>query len=68
MDALIRVREKEAWLVFLKDSSGIRKFREILSIDLLIYTRAMFDVIKKSPNNFLNEITQKGKVLYETFN
>ena len=54
--------------IYHRYNSGIRKFRESISIDLLVYTHAMFEAIMAEPNNFFKEIDEKGKVLYETVN
>jgi uncharacterized protein len=46
-------------------NSGIKKFRELIPIDLMVYTKAMYDRLMVSPNLFFSEINQKGKILYE---
>lgn len=43
----------------------IRKFRKIIPIDMLVYTRLMYQKVQESGNHFTSEINQKGKVLYE---
>ncbi|MCI5142940.1 MAG: nucleotidyltransferase domain-containing protein, partial [Candidatus Electrothrix sp. ATG1] len=37
-------------------------------IDLLVYTKGEYDIIRKSENSFCNEIKRTGKVLYEKAN
>jgi predicted nucleotidyltransferase len=64
----IPVTNRQKMDLYHQYNTGIRKFRELLSIDLLVYTRAMFDKIMISRNSFFSEITQKGKVLYEAIN
>jgi uncharacterized protein len=54
--------------IYHRYNSGIRKFRESISIDLLVYTHAMFDAIMTAPNSFFKEIDEKGKILYEAVN
>lgn len=44
----------------------IRKFRKDIPIDMLVYTRLMYQKVQESGNHFTSEINQKGKVLYET--
>lgn len=36
-----------------------------IPIDLLVYTKAEYAIIKQNPNSFFRDIDQKGKVLYE---
>ena len=36
-----------------------------IPIDLLVYTKAEYALIRQNPNSFFREINQKGKVLYE---
>ncbi|MFA6126157.1 MAG: nucleotidyltransferase domain-containing protein [Bacteroidales bacterium] len=43
----------------------IRKFRKDIPIDMLVYTRLMYQKVQESGNLFTREINQKGKVLYE---
>jgi uncharacterized protein len=44
----------------------IRKFRKLIPIDLLVYTRAMYIRLQESGSIFSREIKQKGKILYES--
>jgi predicted nucleotidyltransferase len=43
----------------------IRKFRKDIPIDMLVYTRLMYQKVLESRNVFITEINKKGKVLYE---
>jgi uncharacterized protein len=67
-DDFIPNTNREKLDLYHRYNSGIRKFRELLSIDLLVYTRAKFNEIMISPNSFFREITKKGIVLYEAVN
>ena len=46
----------------------IRKFRKLLPIDLLVYTRLMYSKLQESGSQFSKELNRKSKVLYETAN
>ena len=46
----------------------IRKFRKLIPIDMLVYTRSMYYKLQVSGSLFSNEINQKGKILYEAIN
>lgn len=46
----------------------VKEFREFIPIDLLVYTKAMFQKLQKTGSMFIREIDQKGKVLYEAIN
>ena len=48
-----------------KYNRHIRKFRKLVPIDLLVYTRAMYSLLIESGSMFSREIKLKGKVLYE---
>jgi predicted nucleotidyltransferase len=43
----------------------IRKFRKVIPIDMLVYTKLMYQKVQESGNLFTREINQKGKILYE---
>ncbi len=49
-------------------NSRIKFYRSLIPIDLLVYTRAMFNMAMVSPNLFFREIQNKGVVLYEAVN
>jgi predicted nucleotidyltransferase len=46
----------------------IKNFRRVIPIDLLVYTRVMYQKLLESGSLFTNEINQKGKILYEAIN
>ncbi len=46
-------------------NSRIKFYRSLIPIDLLVYTRAMFNNAMISPNLFFREIQNRGVVLYE---
>ena len=46
----------------------INKFRRVIPIDMLVYTRLMYEKLLESGSLFTKEINQKGKVLYEAIN
>jgi uncharacterized protein len=64
----IPVTNREKMEIHHRYNSRIKKFREFVPIDLLVYTRAMYNRLMSSPNLFFREINQKGKVLYEAIN
>ncbi|HPR33506.1 MAG TPA: nucleotidyltransferase domain-containing protein [Prolixibacteraceae bacterium] len=46
----------------------IREFRKSTPIDLIIYTKGMYQALQERGSMFAREIQQKGKVLYESIN
>ena len=46
----------------------IKKFRRIIPIDMLVYTKAMYQKLQESGSIFTKEINRKGKILYEAIN
>jgi uncharacterized protein len=48
-----------------KYNRKIRNFRKLIPIDLLVYTRSMFQKMVDSRSLFSEEILKKGKVIYE---
>ena len=56
MDLKVEVRKK------------IREINKKIPIDILVYTLAEYNEIKKNMGSFLKEIHQNGKVLYENQN
>jgi len=45
-----------------------RELREInrdVALDLLVYTRPQYELLKKEMNSFQKEIHESGKILYE---
>jgi len=49
--------------VYLKVSRLIRKVREKIPIDLIVYTRSEFEKVKKLNSLFIQEIIKNGKIL-----
>ncbi|MBW1649739.1 MAG: nucleotidyltransferase domain-containing protein [Deltaproteobacteria bacterium] len=49
----------------LKVRRNIYEFSKKVPIDLLVYTKAEYDIISASKNSFYNEIKDTGKILYE---
>jgi predicted nucleotidyltransferase len=43
----------------------IKKFRRFIPIDMLVYTKLMYQKLQESGSLFTNEINSKGKILYE---
>jgi predicted nucleotidyltransferase len=46
----------------------IKKFRRVISIDMLVYTKLMYQKLQESGSLFTDEINSKGKILYEAIN
>jgi len=46
----------------------IKKFRKEIPIDMMVYTKLMYQKIQESGSLFTREINQKGKILYEAIN
>jgi predicted nucleotidyltransferase len=46
----------------------IKKFRRLIPIDMLVYTKLMYQKLQESGSLFTNEINRKGKILYEAVN
>lgn len=53
MDLKVEIRKK------------IQEINKQLPIDIIVYTSAEYDEIKKNMGSFLREIHQTGKILYE---
>ena len=51
-----------------KYNNKIRQFRAIIPIDLLVYTKPMYQTLLESGSIFTEEIHLKGKVVYEAIN
>ena len=45
--------------------NSIYELSKKIAIDLLVFTRAEYEIIAKNETSFYNEITATGKVLYE---
>jgi len=46
----------------------IKKFRRLIPIDMMVYTKLMYEKLLESGSLFTKEINQKGKILYEAIN
>ena len=46
----------------------IKKLRRVIPIDLLVYTKLMYQKLQESGSLFTNEVNIKGKILYEKVN
>lgn len=46
----------------------IKNFRKVIPIDMLVYTRLMYQKLLESGSLFTKEISLKGKILYEAIN
>jgi uncharacterized protein len=46
----------------------IKKFRKVIPIDMLVYTRMMYRKLQETESLFTQEINQKGRILYEAIN
>lgn len=56
-------RERMAARITVRDS--IREINRRFPIDLVVYTRAEYELLKKQGASFLNGIEKSGKTLYE---
>ena len=56
-------RERMTTRIAVRDS--IREINRRLPIDLIVYTRAEYDLLQKEGVSFLSEIESSGKTLYE---
>ncbi len=57
---------KEKSDLYLQTARAIRDIRQQVSVDIIVHTNAMHQQFIKMNSLFAREITQKGKVLYET--
>jgi uncharacterized protein len=46
-------------------SAAVREFRKTMPMDLIVYTLAEFEYLRKEKDFFVEEIMESGKVLYE---
>jgi len=56
---------REKMLIHHQYNPLIKKFREFVPIDLMVYTKTMFLQLINTGSLFAEEISHKGKVLYE---
>jgi predicted nucleotidyltransferase len=59
---------KEKSEVYLKVSSALTDITEKIPIDLIVYTRPMYNKFNELGSLFSKEVSQKGIVLYEVDN
>ena len=62
-DTFIPKNYEEKMNVYLKVSKLIRKVRERIPIDLIVYTKPEFEKVKKLNSLFIQEVMESGKVL-----
>lgn len=67
-DNYIPVTNREKMELHHKYNLLIKKFRKVISIDMLVYTKLMYQKLQETGSLFTNEINLKGKVLYEATN
>jgi len=67
-DNYIPVTNREKMELHHKYNLLLKKFRRIIPIDMLVYTKSMYQKLQESGSLFTNEINRKGKILYETIN
>jgi predicted nucleotidyltransferase len=67
-DDFLPASNREKMVLHHKYNFMIRQFRKIIPIDLLVYTRLMFQKLKESGSIFSSEINTRGIVLYESNN
>ena len=67
-DNYMPVTNREKMELHHKYNLLIKKFRRVIPIDMLVYTKLMFQKLQESGSLFTKEINQKGKVLYEAIN
>jgi len=52
--------------LYLKVSKVIRPIKKHIAIDLIVHTLPMYELFIKQNSSFGNEITSKGKIIYES--
>jgi len=65
-DEFIPENFREKMEIHLKVANRLNEIRKKVAIDLMVYTRAMFDRFIELDSMFCREIMQKGVVLYES--
>ena len=48
-----------------KIRKSLREINREISLDLLVYTKKEFEIMKKEGNSFFNEINKTGRRIYE---
>jgi len=64
-DNFVPITNREKMELHHKYNSLIREYRKYMPIDLLVYTKPMYERLKNGESLFIREINQKGKILYE---
>lgn len=64
-DSFIPSSFKDKMRLKLKVSEALSFLRENFSLDLLVYTRPMYDMFMKQNSSFQREISSTGTILYE---
>jgi uncharacterized protein len=67
-DNYMPVSNREKMELYHKYNLLIKKFRKDIPIDMLVYTKLMYQKIQESGSLFTQEINLKGKILYEAIN
>jgi len=67
-DNYMPVTNREKMELHHKYNFLIKRFRRLIPIDMLVYTKLMYQKLQESEGIFTNEINRKGKILYEAIN
>jgi len=67
-DNFIPTTNREKMELHHKYNMLIKKFRRVIPIDMLVYTKLIYQKLQESGSLFTNEVNSKGKVLYEAIN
>ncbi len=59
---------KEHTKIYMKISSAIRPVKKQIAIDLIVHTLPMYQKFIKQNSSFAHEITNQGKIIYESNN
>lgn len=59
---------REKMDLYLHYNQFIREFKKIVPIDLIVYTKGMYEKFVELNSMFSREITNKGMILYEANN
>ena len=66
LDEDILPQTYEEWLeIKMRVRRALRDINDSVAIDLLVYTKPQYEMIKQNMNSFQKEIHEHGKVLYE---
>ena len=68
IDDYVPATNREKMDLHHKYNQLIKRFRKDISIDMIVYTKSMYQKLQESGSLFSNEINRKGKVLYEAIN